>query len=99
MTRIILLNTIKPMLGRLAQNTFESPDHFFELKWDGMRAVAFFEGDAVKIFSRNGRDIISNLPELAELPSNIRPAPMIIGGDMVCLDEHNKPSFSRLQQY
>ena len=86
------------MLGRLAQNTFESPDHFFELKWDGMRAVAFFEGDAVKIFSRNGRDMASKLPGLAELPSYMGPAPMFIDGEMVCLDEHDKPSFSRLQQ-
>ena len=33
--------TIKPMLGRLARESFDSPKHIFELKWDGMRALAF----------------------------------------------------------
>ena len=51
------------MLGRLARNAFDSPDHLFELKWDGMRALAFIEGCTLKIFSRNGKNITSNFPE------------------------------------
>ena len=51
------------MLGRLARNAFDSPDHLFELKWDGMRALAFIEGGTLKIFSRNGKNITSNFPE------------------------------------
>ena len=89
---------IKPMLGRLARNAFDSPDHLFELKWDGMRALAFIEGGSLKILSRNGRNITSNFPELAELPSHVKSAPLIIDGKIVCLDEQNKPSFSRIQQ-
>ena len=93
-----LPSTIRPMLGRLARHAFDSPDHLFELKWDGMRALAFIEGGALKIFSRNGRDITSNFPELADLPSQVNSAPVILDGEIVCLDEDNKPSFSRLQQ-
>ena len=55
--------TIKPMLGGLARNAFDSPDHLFELKWDGMRTLAFIEGGTLKIFSRNGKNITSNFPE------------------------------------
>lgn len=66
MTRTNLPHTIKPMLGRLARNAFDSQDHLFELKWDGMRALAFIESETLKISSRNGRDITSNFPELAE---------------------------------
>ena len=98
MTRTDLPKTIKPMLGRLARNAFDSPDHLFELKWDGMRALVFIEGQNLKIYSRNGRDITSNFPELAELPAHVKSAPVILDGEIVCLDENNKPSFSRLQQ-
>ena len=98
MTRKNLPHTIKPMLGRLARNAFDSRDHLFELKWDGMRALAFIEGNSLKIFSRNGRDITTNFPELAELPSHVKSAPVILDGEIVCLGEDNKPSFSRLQQ-
>ena len=93
-----LPTTIKPMLGRLARNSFDSPNHLFELKWDGMRALALIDGGTLKIISRNGRDITSNFPELTEMPSHIKSAPLIIDGEIVCLDEQNKPSFSRLQQ-
>ena len=93
-----LPTAIKPTLGRLARNAFDSPDYLFELKWDGMRALAFIEGGALKIFSRNGRNITSNFPEFAELPSHVKSAPAIIDDEIVCLDEQNKPSFSRLQQ-
>ena len=86
------------MLGRLARNSFDSPNHLFELKWDGMRALAFIDGSSLKIFSRNGRDITSNFPELAELPAHVKSGPVIIDGEIVCLNEQNKPSFSRLQQ-
>lgn len=98
MVRNNLPTTIKPMLGRLARNAFDSSDHLFELKWDGMRALAFIEGGTLKILSRNGRNITSNFPELSEMPSHINSAPVIIDGEIVCLDEQNKPIFSRLQQ-
>ncbi len=39
-----LPSTIKPMLGRLTRSPFDSPKHLFELKWDGMRGLAFLEG-------------------------------------------------------
>lgn len=92
-----LPTTIKPMLGRLARNAFDSPDYLFELKWDGMRAMAFIEGGEVKILSRNGRNITSNFPELFELPAQVKSNSTIIDGEIVCLDEQNRPSFSRLQ--
>ena len=63
-----LPSTIKPMLGRLVRESFDSPKHIFELKWDGMRALAFIEGVELKILSRNGRNITSQFPELAEIP-------------------------------
>ena len=93
-----LPTTIKPMLGRLARSAFDSTDYLFELKWDGMRAMAFIEGGEVKIFSRNGRNITSNFPELSELPAHVKSDSTIIDGEIVCLDEQNRPSFSRLQQ-
>jgi bifunctional non-homologous end joining protein LigD len=32
---------VRPMLATLAENPFSSPDWLFEIKWDGIRAVAF----------------------------------------------------------
>ena len=89
--------TINPMLGRLAREPFDSPKHLFELKWDGMRALAFIEGGDLKILSRNGRNITSQFPELAELPAQVKSDLVVLDGEIVCLDEDNRPSFARLQ--
>ena len=35
-----LPSTIKPMLGKMSRQPFDSPDFIYELKWDGMRALA-----------------------------------------------------------
>jgi bifunctional non-homologous end joining protein LigD len=40
-----------------------------EMKWDGVRALAFIEGGRVRLVSRTGRDITVAYPELAGLGS------------------------------
>lgn len=90
--------TIKPMLGRLVREPFDSAKHLFELKWDGMRALAFVEGGELRLFSRNARNITSQFPKLAEMTGQVSSSPVVLDGEIVCLDEQNRPSFSRLQQ-
>ena len=89
---------IKPMLGRLAREPFDSPNHVFELKWDGMRALAFIEGGELRLLSRNGRNVTSQFPELAEMPALVKSDSAVLDGEIVCLDDDGKPSFTRLQQ-
>jgi DNA ligase D-like protein (predicted ligase) len=86
------------MLGRLARNPFDSTEHIFELKWDGMRALAFIEGGELKLLSRNARNITSHFPELGPMPQLVNSDSVVLDGEIVCLDEENRPSFSRLQQ-
>ncbi len=93
-----LPSTIKPMLGRLVRSPFDSPKHLFELKWDGMRGLAFVEGGELRLLSRNGRDITTQFPELGEIAKQVKADGVLLDGEIVCLDEQNRPSFSRLQQ-
>ena len=93
-----LPSTIKPMLGRLARSPFDSPSHLFELKWDGMRGLAFVESGELRLLSRNGRNITSQFPELGEIAKRLKSDNVVLDGEIVCLDEQNRPSFSRLQQ-
>ncbi len=95
----ILPEFIKPMLGRLTRRPFDSPDYVFELKWDGWRALAFVEQDgSFRLVSRNGKDMTSQFPELEAIAAQVKGRPAVIDGEIVCLDESNRPSFSRLQQ-
>lgn len=93
-----LPSTIKPMLGRLTRSPFDSPKHLFELKWDGMRGLAFVEGGELRLLSRNGRNITTQFPELGEITKRLKSDAVVLDGEIVCLDQDNRPSFSRLQQ-
>ncbi len=93
-----LPTTISPMLGQLVRKPFDSPKHIFELKWDGIRALAFIEGGELKLLSRNSRNITSQFPELGPMPQQITTDSVILDGEIVCLDDQNRPSFSLLQR-
>jgi len=66
----------------------------FELKWDGVRALLEWDGGRVRLVSRRGDDITARYPEFAGLSAE---RPVVLDGEIVALDEQNRPSFERLQ--
>ena len=93
-----LPQTLRPMLARLAHSPFDSSDHLFELKWDGIRAMALVHNGALKLLDRNSRDITQRFPELSKLPRQIKGDGVILDGELVCLDDRARPSYLRLEQ-
>lgn len=91
---------IRPMLavtatpGR-ARAEADRHGHWAEAKWDGIRALVRWDGHDVTIRGRSGRDMTGTFPELR---SGLAGAPVILDGEIVALDAHHRPSFSRLQQ-
>ena len=55
-----------PMLARTADASFSSPDWIYEVKWDGIRAIAY-AGETLSLLSRSGREMASQFPELREI--------------------------------
>ncbi len=91
--------TVAPMLATPAT---ERPRHgawAYELKWDGIRAVAFVEGGRVRFQNRNERDITPRYPELRELGRALGSTRAILDGEIVSFNpETGRPDFHRLQQ-
>ena len=56
----------QPMLARSALAPFNGDDWFFEIKWDGVRAIATVE-TTLSLRSRNDKELSGQFPELAEL--------------------------------
>ena len=90
--------TIRPMLARLTRRPFDSPDHIYEPKWDGIRALAFADNGAIRIQTRNLNNVTSRFPELASIPESLSSDGVVLDGEVVCLDEDGRPSFSAIQQ-
>ena len=85
---------IEPMLARPGPLPREDSAYGFELKWDGVRAIAHV-ADAVRLTGRNGTDFSGRYPEVARLADG---APrMVLDGEVVALDPAGRPSFERLQ--
>src|ERR1700687_4167225 len=89
---------VEPMLATLADRPFSDPTWLFEIKWDGVRALARIENGASALRSRNGVDIAKRYPELASLPDALAARQAILDGEIVALDAQGHSDFERLQE-
>jgi bifunctional non-homologous end joining protein LigD len=89
---------VEPMLATLADHPFSDPNWLFEIKWDGVRALARIENGALALRSRNSIDITKRYPELASLPDALAARRAIIDGEIVALDAQGHGSFEHLQE-
>lgn len=84
---------LAPMRPRLGANAFNSPDHLFELKWDGIRALVSMDQGRLRIADRSGGDLLPLVPELAVLPV---PDGAVLDGEIVVCDSRGRPSYDLL---
>src|SRR5467141_2706652 len=89
---------VEPMLATLTDRPFSDPNWPFEIKWDGVRALARIENDALTLRSRTGIDMDKRYPELASLPDALAARQAILDGEIVALDTRGHSSFERLQE-
>jgi bifunctional non-homologous end joining protein LigD len=85
------------MLAVLAELPADPRNYAFEYKWDGVRALSFWDGARLRILSRNLLDITSNYPELKALGRALGRKRAIFDGEIVALDDAGLPSFPKLQ--
>ncbi len=83
------------MLATRWPEAFDDEDWWFEVKWDGYRAIVGREQGKVRARSRRGLNLIEPFPELGDLPI---PDGVILDGEIVVFDEEGLPSFSMLQR-
>lgn len=90
---------VKPMLATLARALPRDEDAWtFEFKWDGIRAIALWDGTRLRLETRNLRDVTHAWPELEGLAAALGDRPAILDGEIVALTDEGNPSFQRLQE-
>lgn len=90
---------ISPMLATLGStaDVHDEEDWAFEMKWDGIRAVAEVTGGALRLSTRNGNDVTSTYPDLAGLIDLVGDHDAVLDGEIVTLDKSGRPDFGILQ--
>ena len=68
-----------------------------EMKWDGCRAQLRYDGYAVTLRTRNGRECSEDFPELAGIADALGDRCVVLDGELVCLRGDGRPDFARLR--
>ncbi|HEX3173334.1 MAG TPA: non-homologous end-joining DNA ligase [Solirubrobacterales bacterium] len=86
-----------PMMARPAKLPPDEESWAFEVKWDGVRAIAYSTPGELRLQSRNLNDVTARYPELRALNRELGMLSAVIDGEIVAFDDEGKPSFERLQ--
>ncbi|MGZ4602722.1 MAG: non-homologous end-joining DNA ligase [Kineosporiaceae bacterium] len=70
----------------------------YEMKWDGVRTVAYVAAGSVRLMSRNDLDVSRSYPEILTPPAALAGVPVVLDGELVAFDARGRPSFGRLQE-
>lgn len=92
-----MLDRIAPMLAREAADVPDGDGWAFELKWDGIRALAHLGDEVTTLRGRRGDEIGGRYPELAPIARELG-HPAVLDGEIVAFEPSGRPSFGRLQQ-
>ena len=86
------------MLARLAKLPRDDGGWAVEVKWDGVRAIAYCRPGRVELQTRNLNDVTAQYPEVRRLSRALGSRDAVLDGELVAFDEDGRPSFERLQQ-
>ena len=96
-TREPMPKGVVPMLAKPSTNIPTGGDWAFEIKWDGVRCIAYIDGGRLRLESRNLNDISAQYPELRPLGESLGALEVVLDGEIVAFDSEGRPSFQRLQ--
>lgn len=85
-----------PTLATLTNERFSDPEWIFERKLDGVRGLAFRDGDQVRLLSRNRLSLNGTYPEIVDALAQQDTARFVVDGEIVAF-EGRRTSFARLQ--
>ena len=71
---------LEPMAATLTQDRFTGPDWLFERKFDGIRLLAYKQGDDIHLYSRNR--LPQNLPAIAKAVRALPVEELIVDGEV-----------------
>jgi bifunctional non-homologous end joining protein LigD len=89
---------VLPMLARPGKLPREDEGWAFEIKWDGVRAIAFSQPGRLRLQARSGTDITVRYPELSKLNRALSSHGAILDGEIVAFGPDGRPSFGTLQR-
>jgi bifunctional non-homologous end joining protein LigD len=88
---------VEPMLAKNGKLPREDELYGYEIKWDGVRAVAHIDAGHVTLTGRRGSDFTPRYPEVRAMAEALGSRRLILDGEVVAFDAKGRPSFELLQ--
>jgi bifunctional non-homologous end joining protein LigD len=84
-------------LAKLGGDPFDGEEWLFEIKYDGVRALALREGAEVRLYGRNQTEITERYPEVALALRSLPFDRFALDGEIVVHGPDGRPNFQLLQ--
>jgi bifunctional non-homologous end joining protein LigD len=96
--RVAMPERLVPMMARPSDN-LPRPERgwSYEVKWDGVRAIAYVQPGRLRLESRNLNEITDAYPEVRGILTDLGMHEAVLDGEIVAFDDNGRPSFERLQ--
>ncbi|HEX6117287.1 MAG TPA: non-homologous end-joining DNA ligase [Solirubrobacterales bacterium] len=92
------MDFVEPMLAKHVEKPPEGDEWAYEIKWDGVRAMAAVEGGELELHSRRAERMTRRYPELAAIGPATAGSDAMLDGEVVAFNEDGVPSFQLLQK-
>ncbi|MGI8713017.1 MAG: DNA ligase D [Solirubrobacteraceae bacterium] len=89
---------LTPMLAGAGELPRDQARWSFEVKWDGVRAIAYVKPGRLRLESRNLNEITEAYPEVRGILRALGMRDAVLDGEIVAFDDNGRPSFERLQR-
>jgi bifunctional non-homologous end joining protein LigD len=96
--RVAMPERLVPMMAR-PSDKLPRPERgwSYEVKWDGVRAIAYAQPGRLRLESRNLNEITDAYPEVRGILIDLGMHEAVLDGEIVAFDDNGRPSFERLQ--
>jgi bifunctional non-homologous end joining protein LigD len=91
------LGFVVPMYCKLAKTLPQGGGWLYEIKFDGIRAIAIKNGSRIEIYSRLGNDVTARFPEVVKRLEQLQCDKAVLDGEIVALEKSGRSSFQLLQ--
>ena len=89
---------IEPMKPKLVEHAPTTGDWVYELKFDGIRALAIKDGRTIQLISRNEKKLNDRFPEIVQAAADFDADECVVDGEVVAMDEEGRSSFQLLHR-
>ncbi len=90
---------IEPMKALLVKELPRGPEWIYEIKFDGVRALAIGDNGTMSLRSRADKDLAAKYTPVVKALEPLQPADVVLDGEVVAVDARGRSAFQLLQSY